>query len=593
MKRATLVGGVLAVVALVTNAGAYPLYTTGTQVRGTTFKWRYSGLGSDGQPWSNATLTPADVRGAVYASFQDFTAGAPKDRNGAACSVLELIELVPDAGSLDPDGGTDDAGSDDAGTGSDAGVTVLTGTTARVDDGDGVNAQGVFISSRNDPLYPYVQGGVVAFASPVPDSQGYVTDCDTAYNAVDTPFALNGSPNAIDLMGVAQQETAHCFGLHHVCRQSGAENLPRCSSAGVDMTSVMFPFAGGGPAPQHPNKRDQDNMCQLYPVNGIGRPCDKRNPQTGEGFTVADCQQGTACGCTSVGAICTLRCGADAGGASCPTGSTCDSTGQCIADFNPGTLTASSQVRSIWTCGKPPGASYVGASCDDDDDCGGGMTCLPSGAGGYCSINCAATGCPSGTACLRGVVSANDAYCVQLCSITQGTCNAAACRPGLACQYIGAGRTGICWSGCTSDADCDSSPNPVLRCQLSNGLCYRSTQAPLCMGPTTRSCAQASCAAGSVCDAVSGNCLKRIPDAGVTPVDAGANEDAGTDPAKDAGSTIDGGDPSVVDPPQMPGCGCNGTADGAWLALGVLVLAAASKRRAAIRVRVIARRLPR
>lgn len=523
--------------------------------QGDRFTWHYSGKGSNGQNWFNANSTVQGVRGAILASFLDQTAGAPKDSNGVACSTLQLVE------------------------------SPLGGTTVRLNTNDGLNTEGIFVSSSSDPIYQYLQGGAVAFAAPHPDDQGYVADCDTVYNAVSAPLATNGSTSAIDIQSIAQQETAHCFGMHHVCRQTFGDGMPSCNSPGVDRDSIMYPFAAMGIGTRNPDQRDQDNICQIYPVNGVGKPCDKYSSQTQTGFTVADCQLGTQCACTSVGSICTATCGALGG--TCPAGSTCDTTNHCAPDFYPGTANIGPLMRTAADCGGSTGRAAVSSPCNTDADCGTGMVCLTRAPGGYCTIDCTATGgsggsCPAGSACFNAVLTPTDAYCLKTCTLTSGTCSTSQCRTGLACQYTGSGPYGACWIACRQTSDCDPSSPPSQFCNTTNGLCYRAGGSPYCSGPTTRSCTQVGCPSDQACDPVSGACTRPsapdagtpAPDAGVPGTDAGGNT-GGSTPRGGASGCPQGATCAVEEP---AGCGC-AVGGGLW-ALPLLALLLVRRRRA-------------
>ena len=539
-------------------ASAYPLYWIGTQIHGNSFVWQYSGKASNGVVWSSVHASSAGVRAAISASFQDLTAGVPKDQTNAACSTLVLTENTPAGGS-----------------------------NRRLNDTDGVNVEGVVVTSPSDPIYQYMQGGTVAFAAPAPDSLGYVQDCDTVFNAVDTSaFILatdgtTGTPDRIDVQTISQQETAHCFGMHHTCEQSPGDGMPKCNLAGVDTTSIMYPFARNGPQAQHPNPRDQDNLCQIYPVNGIGKPCDPQNGQTQTGFLAPDCQGGTTCDCTSVGKICTQACG---GGAACPAKSACDGSGHCIPNFYPGSLSTQPQVRTAVACGGADGGgggggganAAVSSACASNEACGTGMVCLSQAAGGYCTLACAGTTCPNGSACFHDVLATGDAYCLKLCTLATPVCSSASCRTGLACQYTGSDINGACWRSCAVDADCDPAVPPGQRCDAATGLCYSAGAAPVCSGSARTDCSSVPCTGGLVCDAASGACVEpgSIPDGGAKP-DAGHVVSLPTVRCVDAAGVAI---PSCV-ATEGTGCGCGSAPMGAWAVLALSGLL--SRRRAA------------
>ncbi len=429
------------------TAQAYPLYSIGTEVRGHAFTWQYSGLGSDNKPWSNAHATPVSVRAAISETFRAFNAGSPKDASGAACSTMQFTDGTPASGNA----------------------------SQRADQSDGKNTEGIFVSLSSDPIYSYMQGGTVAFAAPNGDQDGYVIDCDTVFNAVDMPFATDGDPGSIDIQGVAMQETAHCFGMHHVCQQFPGDGQPPCDGPNVDTQSVMFPFVGQGG--KEPDARDQDNFCQIYPINGVGRPCETQDPNSGTGYAVADCAAGFSCACTLVGKICTRAC---AGDGDCPGGAVCGS-GSCVPNFYPATAQIGVATRTSFTCDTNNLLhKAIGSPCAHDADCGTGEICNTTVAGGYCTVDCHSSQCPIESGCVSDVVTAADALCLKFCSLDRATCASSGCRAGLQCQPDSSGTNGTCWAPCKSDHDCDPGASPRQSCDRATGVCHRIELAPAC-----------------------------------------------------------------------------------------------------------------
>ncbi len=429
------------------TASAYPLYWIGTQVRGGSFPWQYSGLGTDGKPYSGKHVTVDAVRTAIAATFTAFDAGGPKDAAGKACSTLFFREVTPPGGA-----------------------------TERNDQSDRKNTEGIFVTLASDPTYQYMQGGAIAFANPSTDPDSYVNDCDTVYNAVDEDFASDGDKDSIDLQGVAMQETAHCFGLHHVCQQSRGDGQPPCNGPDVDFQSVMFPFAQTGFTANLPDGRDQDNFCQIYPVNGIGRPCDGADLN---GFTVPDCGPALDCQCTDVGKICTAACSATQ---ACPSGSVCGQTGFCLPDFYPGTASKGVPTRTSLSC-DTNGVSHkpMGAVCKADADCGLGETCETSVPGGYCTVASCGGTCPGSAVCVgREFVAAGTSACLRTCTYDAATCASIQCEKGQQCQPLGQAGQGVCWASCKTDHDCEGAAVGKWTCDKVTGACFKKTATAAC-----------------------------------------------------------------------------------------------------------------
>jgi hypothetical protein len=134
-----------------------------------------------------------------------------------------------------------------------------------------------------------------------------------------------------------------------------------------------------------------------------------------------------------------------------------------------------------------PGSGVIGAACQRDADCGGGLDCLDGasdslGAGGpsrgYCTRPCASlaecTAVDPASAC---AVLAGQNVCARLCQSQAPLAGEAKCldRPELTCASLAAlgdeepsaePQLGICVPACQSDAGC-----PGRRCDLRTGLC--------------------------------------------------------------------------------------------------------------------------
>lgn len=91
----------------------------------------------------------------------------------------------------------------------------------------------------------------------------------------------------------------------------------------------------------------------------------------------------------------------------------------------------------------------IGATCTTDADCGAGRSCDTDVPGGYCSLECSSTPCPSGSACYG---DAESQWCLATCS-GPGQGNAG-CRAGFVCHDDHAGGA-ACLPACAKAGDCD------------------------------------------------------------------------------------------------------------------------------------------
>jgi len=109
----------------------------------------------------------------------------------------------------------------------------------------------------------------------------------------------------------------------------------------------------------------------------------------------------------------------------------------------------------------------LGATCNNDDECGDGLSCKPMGQGGLCSLDCgSATDCPDKTHCAQS-------SCAWTTGIVGDACSPdAPCHPGLDC--IDAGTGSYCTRKCDYYLPCPEGEN--ARCvKLSQGgnFCLR------------------------------------------------------------------------------------------------------------------------
>jgi hypothetical protein len=123
----------------------------------------------------------------------------------------------------------------------------------------------------------------------------------------------------------------------------------------------------------------------------------------------------------------------------------------CGANGAPCRACGAGQACGATGCETPPPTRAVGAACTADSECRAGLgptaicrTMTSSGTavyqGGYCTLRCPATACPTGSSCVSLDVSfgETEALCWDNCGSTD------ACRvPGYACYQVGGGNA--CW----------------------------------------------------------------------------------------------------------------------------------------------------
>ena len=114
----------------------------------------------------------------------------------------------------------------------------------------------------------------------------------------------------------------------------------------------------------------------------------------------------------------------------------------------------------------PPGGGNVGAACETTTDCTGIAQCAPEPdfPGGYCTIDCTADDCPTGSACTP--VGRDSAICLDECDPAAATRE---CRTGYGCANTMGGAS-VCIPGCTDDTDC--ADGTVCDTTANGGACY-------------------------------------------------------------------------------------------------------------------------
>lgn len=158
------------------------------------------------------------------------------------------------------------------------------------------------------------------------------------------------------------------------------------------------------------------------------------------------------------------------------------------------------------------GPGVIGAACERDADCDGGLDCLDGatdslGAGGpsrgYCTKPCASPAeCTAVDPLSACAVLAGQNVCARLCQSQAPLAGEAKCldRPELTCASLAAlgdeapsaePQLGICVPNCQSDAGC-----PGRRCELRTGLC--TNEAPR-GAPIGSACDGAQQCSGGVC----------------------------------------------------------------------------------------------
>lgn len=176
----------------------------------------------------------------------------------------------------------------------------------------------------------------------------------------------------------------------------------------------------------------------------------------------------------------------------------------------------SSAAGASGAAGAPQPAPFTGATglpCEANDDCEGGLTCIPStsaenpfGTGGVqrgiCTLACVegdgtCQALDSASDCLlRG--DATEGFCLPLCVLNDGNPQRCGGRVDMACVgFAGGGDLGFCQPQCSSDVDCGG-----RLCDPGTGLCVDAlpTRGP---GVTGAACTPAT----EATDCISGICL--------------------------------------------------------------------------------------
>ncbi len=224
------------------------------------------------------------------------------------------------------------------------------------------------------------------------DGSWEIREADIYFNAVDHPWAVDGSGGAEgdrrSVRAVVAHEAGHAIGLEHTCELAGEGGAPLCESPQRGSQDLMHPLYHGSASL---SDDDAAGVCFLYPCPhgscdslgecaGDGGPCE---PGTGDGVasafdpcTVAEECRGSVC----VSGHCAPTCSAGP----CPAGGTC--------------VVAETGGAYCQHEGSP-----FGALCEEGGDCASGV-CISAVAHGLsaCTRRCdesAAVPCPAGYQC--------------------------------------------------------------------------------------------------------------------------------------------------------------------------------------------------
>lgn len=317
----------------------------------------------------------------------------------------------------------------------------------------------------------------LALTIPLYNNQGVYFDADIIYNG-GYSWSPNPSANQFDMFGTVTHEVGHLIGLDHTNVQN----------------ATMFPTASPGLCPCRTLKQDDINgVCSLYPGSGgskpkrqLGQPCDQTNvcdtdltclvyqSNATSGVCHKLCPNGV---CLSGEKCYSLSNGQ--GACACRTDADCSNGKTCNNFFCSGTTTQPNQKKKL------------GESCDENNLCDTGLTCVQLQANattGVCFNTCPNGTCAGGEKCYeltngeKACVCQSNAECAN-----GGTCNNFRCQAGQtqggkegeACDAQGNCQTGLqcvsdpqsnqtlCIRPCATNADCVGG----FECNTQFGVC--------------------------------------------------------------------------------------------------------------------------
>ena len=311
-------------------------------------------------------------------------------------------------------------------------------------------------------------------------------DCGTGICAPDVP---GGGYCTQDCSSSSCPTGSRCInaGSFKLCLES-------CSvSSDCRSEHLCFSYPGGNLCLP---KCTQDSDCDSYNCDAAIGTCGPSRVGNSCG-TSAGCGQAPAfCDTSATGGYCSLPCGGEKS-APCPSGSNCVAlaggtsvclkacavagdcrTGYLCGDDGSGVLSCLPKCTSDVQCGPGrrcdtpsggcvaggPPAGQIGSACTAAADCSSakpGANPAPfcgNYPGGYCSLDCSAQSCPSGSTCIVFSSGSND--CLNDCA------TASDCRPGYLCAPL-VGGGAVCVPGCQADTDCSTGEV----CDKSSGKC--------------------------------------------------------------------------------------------------------------------------
>jgi hypothetical protein len=339
----------------------------------------------------------------------------------------------------------------------------------------------------------------------------------------------------------------------YVCSTSVGACLPDCRlgwSCGPDLICATNSGECTLPPPV-PGDTPLGAPCILNIECASGLCIPDHSTTTSTAWAGGSCSQDCAAGGCPAGAVCAAL---EDGSAYCVPG--CAAANECRASYVCSTSLGGClpDCRLGWSCGSTlvcnrdtgecalptpvPGNAPIGSPCTLNTECASGL-CIPdhstttstAWAGGSCSQDCAAGGCPAGAVC--AALEDGSAYCVPGCGST-GECRA---------DYVCSTSVGAClpdcrlgWS-CGSALVCDQTtgectlPPPVpgdtplgapctLNIECASGLCIpdhsTTTSTAWAGGSCSQECVAAACPAGAVCVAMEDGSAYCVPSCGST-----------------------------------------------------------------------------